>query len=70
MYLASLSAESKHQTMTIEEGKIFVEPIKELETLILDDAVPKKIMKIRTKLFPPVRQALTQFLRSNNDVFS
>lgn len=56
--------------MTIEEGKIFVEPIKELETLILDDAVPKKIMKIRTKLFPPVRQALTQFLRSNNDVFS
>ena len=46
------------------------EPIEELEEVNLDDARPERTTRIGTLASWPVRQALTTFLKANQDVFT
>ena len=56
--------------MTIEEGKTFIEPTEELETVSLDDNYHEKTTKIETKLSQLVKHSIVQFLRGNKDMFA
>lgn len=49
---------------------MIVEPIEELEEILLDDSRPERTTRICTLVSPPVRQALVTFLRMNQDVFA
>ena len=51
-YLASLGKEGENQTMTIEERKALVEPLEELNAIVLDDKHPEKLTKIGANLSP------------------
>ena len=55
--------------MCIEEQRIVVEPVEGLEDVLFDDARPERTMRIGTLASQPVRQALTTFLRENQNVF-
>ena len=46
-----------------------VEPVEGLEEVLLDDSRLKRTTRIGTLASQPVRQALTTFLRENQDVF-
>jgi len=46
------------------------EPVEKLEEILLDDSNPDRMTKIGTFANPMVRQALTTFLRNNQDVFA
>ena len=46
------------------------EPVEELEEVNLDDAQPERTTKIGTLASWSVRQALTTFLKANQDVFA
>ena len=56
--------------MTIEEGKTFIEPTEELETVSLDDNYHEKTTKIEMKLSQLVKHSIVQFLRGNKDMFA
>ena len=56
--------------MCIEEQRTVTEPIEELEEVPLDNSRPKQTIRIGTLASQPVRQALTTFLRENQDFFS
>ena len=45
------------------------EPVEGLEEVLLDDSRLKRTTRIGTLASQPVRQALTTFLRENQDVF-
>ena len=55
--------------MCIEEQRTVVEPVEGLEDVLFDDARPERTMRIGTLASQPVRQALTTFLRENQNVF-
>jgi len=44
------------------------EPVEGLEEIFLDNSRPEQMTRISTLANPPVRQALTTFLRENQDV--
>ena len=46
------------------------EPMEGLEEVLLDNSRPERTTKIDTLTNPPVQQALTAFLRENQDVFA
>ena len=46
------------------------ESVEGLEEVLLDDSKPDQTTKIGTLASPPIRQALTTFLRENQDVFA
>ena len=46
------------------------EPVEELEEVILNDSRPERTTRIGTLASQPVRQALTLFLRENQDMFT
>ena len=56
--------------MCIREQRAIAEPIEELEEVNLDDTRPKRTTRIRTLASWPMRQALTTFLKDNQDVFA
>ena len=56
------------QTMCIEEQQI--EPVEMLEEVLLDHSRPKQTTRIGTLASQPVRQALTTFLKENQDMFA
>ena len=56
--------------MCIEEQRAIVEPIKELEEVTLDVLKPERTTRIGTLSSQMVRQALTTFLKENQDVFA
>ena len=56
--------------MCIEEKWTVVESVKELEEVILEDAWPERMTRVRTLASPLIRQALITFLRENQDVFA
>ena len=58
------------QTMCIEEQRTIAEPVEELEKMTLDDSRPKRTTRVGTLASQPVCQALTTFLRENQDVFA
>ena len=57
------------QTMSIEEQRMVVEPVEGLEEILFDNSRPKRTTRIGTLASSPIRQALTTFLRENQDVF-
>ena len=56
--------------MCIEEQGTVAEPVEGLEEVLLDDVRPEWTTKISTLANLPVCQALTTFLRENQDVFA
>jgi len=57
------------QAMNIEEHRTMTKPVERLEEILLDDSKPGQMTKIGTLASLTVRQALTTFLRDNQDVF-
>jgi len=45
-------------------------PVEGLEEVLLNDSKPERITRIGTLASLPVKQALTTFLRENQDVFA
>ena len=69
-YIAMLEIDDHLQTMCIKEQRTVVEPMERLEEVTLDDARPERTTRIGTLASLPVGQALTTFLRENQDVFT
>ena len=69
-YIAMLEMDDHQQTMCIEEQRTTAEPVEELEEVTLDDSRPERTTKVGTLASQPVRQALTMFLKENQDVFA
>ena len=65
-----LEMEDYQQTMCIEEQWAVAEPVDELEEVVLDDSRLDRKTRMGTLASWPVRQALTAFLRDNQDVFA
>ena len=65
-----IEMEDQQQTMCIGEQRALKEPIEELEEVNLDDTRPERMTRIGTLDSWPVHQALTTFLRDNQDVFA
>ena len=58
------------QAMNIEEHRMGTEPVEKLEEILFDDSNLDRTTKIGTLAKSAVRQALTTFLRNNQDVFA
>ena len=56
--------------MCIEEQRIVAEPVEGLEEVLIDDSRLERTTRIGTLASELVRQALTTFLRKNQDVFA
>ena len=69
-YIAMIEMEDQQQTMCIREQRVIAEPVEELEKVNLDDARPKRMIRIGTLASWSVSQALTTFLKANQDVFT
>ena len=68
-FIAMIEIEDQQQTMCIVEQRAIAKPVEELEDVNLDDAQPEQTTRIGTLYSWPVRQALTAFLKDNQDVF-
>ena len=69
-YIAMLEIEDHQQTICIGEQRTMAEPLEELEEITLDESRPERTTRMGTLASPPIRQALTAFLRMNQDVFT
>ena len=69
-YIAMLEMDNHLQTMSIKEQRTVVEPVEGLEEILLNNARPEQTTRIGTLASSPIRQALTTFLRKNQDVFA
>ena len=58
------------QLMSIEEHRTTTEPVEKLKEVFLDISNHERTTKIGTLASPAVRQELTAFLRSNQDIFA
>ena len=56
--------------MSIEEQRMFAEPVEEFKEILLDDSRRERMTKISTLANPQVRQALMTFLKEKRDVFT
>ena len=65
-----LEMEDYQQTMCIGEQRAVAEPVEELEKVTLDVTRSERTTRIGTLASWLVRQALTAFLRDNQDVFA
>ena len=69
-YIAILEMDDHQQTMCIGEQRTVTEPVEELEEVTLDDSRPDRTTRMGTLASWLVRQALTVFLRDNQDMFA
>ena len=69
-YVAMMEMDDHLQAMSIKEHRMATEPIEKLEKVLLNDSKLDRTTKIGTLTNPTVRQALTTFLRNNQDVFA
>lgn len=69
-YITMLEMDDHLQTICIEEQRTVAEPVEGLEEVILDDARPKRMTRVGPLVSLPTRQALTTFLRENQDIFA
>ena len=65
-----LEMDDYQQTMCIGEQRAVAKPVEELEEVVLDDSRPDRKTRMGILASWPVRQALTAFLRDNQDVFT
>ena len=56
--------------MNVEEHRTMTEPVEKLEEVFLDDLDHERKTKIGTLASPAICQELTDFLRSNQDIFA
>ena len=56
--------------MCIEEQRTIAKLVEELEELTLDESSPEQTIRMGTLASQPMRQALTVFLKMNQDVFA
>ena len=69
-YIAMLEMDGCLQTMSIEEQWTVAELVERLEEIFLDDFKLDRTTRIGTLASLMVRQALTPFLKDNQDVFA
>ena len=69
-YIAMLEMEDHQQTMCIKEQRTIAKLVEELEELTLDESRPEQTIRMGTLASQPMRQALTVFLKMNQDVFA
>ena len=69
-YIAMLEMEDHLQIMNIEKQQTMVEPVERLEEILLDNSNPDRTTRIGTLANSIVYQALTTFLKENQDVFA
>ena len=69
-YIAMLEMDDHQQTLCINEQRAIIEPVEELEEITLDELKPKQTTRMGTLSSRMVRQALTTFLKDNQDVFA
>ena len=69
-YVVMMEMDDHIQAMNIEEHQTGMEPVQKLEEVFLDNSNHKQTTKIGTLVSPAIRQKLTAFLRSNEDVFA
>ena len=69
-YIAMLEMEDHQQTMCIRKQRTIVEPVEELEEVTLDESRPGRTTRMGTLASLAVRQDLTNFLRTNQDIFA
>ena len=69
-YIVMLEMDDHQQTICIREQWTVVEPVEELEEVILDDSRPEWTTRVGKLASWPVRQKLTTFLKDNQDVFA
>ena len=69
-YIAMIEMEDRQKTMCIREQRAIAEPVEELEEVNLDDARPERTTRIGTLASWLVCQALTTFLKANQDMFA
>ena len=69
-YIAMLKMDDYQQTMCIGEQQAVAESVEELEEVVLDDLRLDRKTKMGTLASWSICQALTAFLRDNQDVFA
>lgn len=69
-YVAMLEMDDHLQALNIEERRIAVEPMEDLEEVFLDDNVLGRTILIGTQANPSICRELAIFLKSNKDVFT
>ena len=69
-YVAMMEMDDHLQAMSIKEHRMATEPIEKLEKVLFNDSKLDRTTKIGTLTNPTVCQALTTFLRNNQDVFA
>ena len=69
-YIVMLEMDDHLQTMNIEEQRMVAEPIEGLKEIPLNNSRLDQTTKIGTFSNPPVCQALTTFVKENQDVFA
>ena len=69
-YVVMLEMDDHLHALNIEERRVTVEPIEDLEEISLDDNFPGRITCIGMQVDPTVRKELAFFLRNNWDVFA
>ena len=69
-YIAMLEMEDHQQTMCIEEQWTIAKPVEELKEVTLDESRHEWTTRMGTLASQPIRQALTAFLKMNQDVFA
>ena len=69
-YISILEMNDHQQTMCIKEQRKITEPVEELEEVTLDDLMLERTTRMDTLASQPIRQALTTFLRENQDLFA
>ena len=69
-YISMLEMDDHQQTLCIEEQRAIAEPIEDLEEVTLDESKPDRTTRMDMLSSQMVRQALTTFLKENQDVFA
>ena len=69
-YVAMMEMDDHLQAMSIKEHRMTSELIEKLEEVFLNDSNLDRTTKIGTLASLTIRQALTNFLRSNRDIFT
>ena len=69
-YIAMLEMDDHLQIMCVEKQWMVVEPIERLEEVPLDNSRLERTTMINTLASPPIHQALTTFLKENQDIFA
>ena len=69
-YIAMLEMDDHQQTMCIKEQRAIAKSVEELEEVTLNESRPERTTRMGTSSSQTVQQALTTFLKENQDVFA